>query len=1238
MIFGSIYHKKRYKISIYLFRNYLKNEDSLIKIDNMPTRIPVYLSDQYLFDAFSDDTILLIKQKICSKTGLSLNDIHFNDIEFKDDFKWQSSRLLSQYIPFPEKIVTIISKSKTSNNKIPLIFIDEQTEKYKKHIFTFFRNQKKTIHELLTITKGIFEVSLDKVIKYSKNVDKNFVCLIESESSIDAKQITLYKDIRNIESNQNIISSWWKDIDHRYFSPIIIKIIDQIEKLHPIYHDIFLKTYTTNTFDFIYSSHEAVFLNDKYPLGLEDRLRKILKPFVDSLGNVDIKNIKVKEIEFKYEVFLSIDELSNILDSCRNLIDTFFDIPNEDKPFFLRYRPKYQGHPLSKRITVQFQQCKQNNSIIMVIHSFNNRFKTIQDVFEILYFLTDSKRLHSSIPTQISYKDLDPYLYKDAIRGGGYTRQCLNFNYKTLHKEIRRRKVPRILYTEKDFKLYHDLPKEHKRYALMYRGNCYAAIDDYIENNEVIEEYNAKYVKEEKKKESYLNTVVLFEIQAKYRDGTQEELFYPLCVRATSGLPSLKHQYILKKLIDKGEIQLLHSDAKSVMKKLENNEKLKRGDVIHYVSKFEGKLLADIYAFLPERLLYFLRSLNQFPAMNSSSNHKVLRKGVQKGSFVHAVFECCDPQYRKLISDKKVVKVNLCVDNLRKYQSYFRFRWSSFGILTKEMSYDSFLNGFVEKCHSDYRFTIDLFSEIFDKNIIVIYINHVGNLQTLMRNMEFKKDRKTILIVKWEGNFYEPILVTDSKKKQHTDINWFQHESNQWIAHLNSDIFNNIFSDVTSKLKYAMSLKKYLNNRFSVQYQVADVYNQCVGLVCYDAKKMCESSLLFIPITQTTLLPHIPMWRKEIPINTSITCEKILKFLKVFDPKLKITRILTHNEHYVGFAIKKGIIWPFKKMSKINNHTEEFDYRKFTDKDATSIPYLFGITHFRTKISNIVDNRIHYVDERMNIQNNLNILINDFHKIFVNVNATKKLWIKNVDREPNIVKRQNNIYSAMCAICDEYIFEEPTPPSPSSTDLFGKSNLIKMRNHNIYFEPNVLKKTIFHLFHYLLRNPKFYTKSYAYSKSRNDVTNSITFKNVQEANEWLKNTENLVENISFQKSNMIISDYTESLKFVNIDMPLVYSKIEDGFSNEISQYIPNFLKLTIKRKKEEYKELLQFFKGYFEHHHTDGVNHHIQYLFLSLILQKEVILKDKKGNTNSYGTTFSLKGDPNNKDSLLINV
>ena len=89
---------------------------------------------------------------------------------------------------------------------------------------------------------------------------------------------------------------------------------------------------------------------------------KIIEPFVN-LISTDVKNVYLKEIEFKYEVFLSIDELSNIFDSCRDLIETFFDIPNEDKPFYLTYRPKYQSNCNERAITVQFQKCKQNNSL-----------------------------------------------------------------------------------------------------------------------------------------------------------------------------------------------------------------------------------------------------------------------------------------------------------------------------------------------------------------------------------------------------------------------------------------------------------------------------------------------------------------------------------------------------------------------------------------------------------------------------------------------------------------------------------------------------------------------------------------------------------------------------------------------------------------------------------------------------------------------------------------------------------
>ena len=58
--------------------------------------------------------------------------------------------------------------------------------------------------------------------------------------------------------------------------------------------------------------------------------------------------------------------------------------------------------------------------------------------------------------------------------------------------QIKRKKVPRIIVTPNDEKLYESVPQSQRKYKLYYRGNYYAAIDDYIDNHLVIEEYNAK--------------------------------------------------------------------------------------------------------------------------------------------------------------------------------------------------------------------------------------------------------------------------------------------------------------------------------------------------------------------------------------------------------------------------------------------------------------------------------------------------------------------------------------------------------------------------------------------------------------------------------------------------------------------------------------------------------------------------------------------------------------------------
>lgn len=1164
----------------------------------MPSRIPVYLSDQFLFDVFSDDSIILVKQKISKKTGMDMKRIEFSNLTYQKDFTWQSSFLLSQFYPLPDKIVFYYNENENDEEVQDMeienqtIFVDENIEQFKTHIHTFFRNQKKNVHELFTVTKALFHVNFEKTIKYTHKVDKNCVCVITSESSIDEKHVMLYKDVKNIEPNQNTISGWWNDSNTKYFYPIIIKIRDEITKLNPIYHDIYLKQHLTNNMYLNYSSHEPVFFDEAFEEKIHKRVDKIIEPFVN-LISTDVKNVYLKEIEFKYEVFLSIDELSNIFDSCRDLIETFFDIPNEDKPFYLTYRPKYQSNCNERAITVQFQKCKQNNSMIMYIHSFNNRFRMMQDVFEILYFLSDPKRLHYSKPTQISYKDLDPYLFKEAVKKGGFTRQCLNYKDKNLHKPIRRRKVPRILYTQKDFKTYNNLPDDHKRYVVQYRGNQYAAIDDYIYNHELIDEYNQK-VDKTKKKESYLNTVVLFEIQQKYRDGTQEELFYPLCVRAKSGLPSLRHQYILKKLLDRGEIKLMYADANIMKKKLENNEKLKKGDTIHYVSKFEGKLLADIYAYLPSKLEYFLVSLPNFPKKKI-----VLRKGVWKGSFVHAVFECCDQKYRQLSSDYKEDYVENHLKEFQKYQSFFRYRWYSYGILSKEINYLQFKKDFIEKSHTDYRFIIDFLSEIFNVNIFVIHLNQKGELQIALRNVNFNTKKKSIVLIRWEHNYYEPILFTDDVKKKQTMLEWFQFNSDKdWLSHLNV-IFYNIFSE-SKKIDYVVALFEYLNSKnIQTFYQIVNVYNQMEGIIV-----LHNGKLLMVPTIEIPMIPYLPIWTEHPPLCTQEEVDFLVSVINDFDSNYKITRLLVdENGNYTGMTIRKGLIWPIITSTQNTN--------SYREKDSREIPYLFGITHYRLKSDcKDKDKRCEYIRGRKSIETNLNLFIGIFRKLF-DQRHIKDLWIREVEFEKNLYKKQHLIYDKMIKLCNEYIFEK----------LDDKHVIIKGRTEKISHE--ILKKIVFHLFHYIVRNQDFFERKLE-NIVQNENDNIIYFANIKEANQWLRNSENTIENISLQK-NVLMLDQQEVKSFISSLTTL--EKRNADFHNSILDHVPNFLNSKISAKKMFYSNFLQYFGGTVN-------NDHAMYVLLSLVLQKQIIVKDLNGSWNKYGNTFSY--DEN--DAIVLTV
>lgn len=165
----------------------------------------------------------------------------------------------------------------------------------------------------------------------------------------------------------------------------------------------------------------------------------------------------------------------------------------------------YHPHHKSKqdfKICAIVQQIHQKNCIRFAFNvSENTSWYTLRDAIEVVYYLLDTTRIKSSNIGKLNYKDFDPYLFKDNVKKGGYTRQCTDYWDRKIFgpngKQIKRRKVPRILVTKHDEQLYESLPDEQRKYKLFYRGNYYAAIDDYLHNHSVIDDYNEKNNKKE---------------------------------------------------------------------------------------------------------------------------------------------------------------------------------------------------------------------------------------------------------------------------------------------------------------------------------------------------------------------------------------------------------------------------------------------------------------------------------------------------------------------------------------------------------------------------------------------------------------------------------------------------------------------------------------------------------------------------------------------------------------------
>lgn len=353
---------------------------------------------------------------------------------------------------------------------------------------------------------------------------------------------------------------------------------------------------------------------------------EIYQKFVSRLGKQDFTyetGVDMNKISLIWKLYVPISRVNDIID--KKIVSALFksvDISSNErsKGFISKNFLKYeydpciwnkQGKSSNTRVICSLRTTS-SNSVILTISATVVKKKTntrhskidlllVMWIYEIWRnsIISHVKQTSKKMMSELRLKDIDPYLFSDSIRGGGYTRKCLNYKDGQLNFRDRYRQPMVInMENEEDMKKYNSL--KYPSYIVKYRGNCYVGMMDELKNSDVIEEYNRKAEAAGTiEKIEYFNTVILFEIhEDRYRaPNTPPGLLYPACVLRKERL-SRRHIDLMRQAYLNGDIEILGVGKEELIKQLESHEFNNSNDV-GYIMQASRKLPINNFGHLP---------------------------------------------------------------------------------------------------------------------------------------------------------------------------------------------------------------------------------------------------------------------------------------------------------------------------------------------------------------------------------------------------------------------------------------------------------------------------------------------------------------------------------------------------------------------------------------------------------------------------------------------------------------
>ena len=446
-----------------------------------------------------------------------------------------------------------------------------------------------------------------------------------------------------------------------------------------------------------------------------------------------------------------------------------------------------------------------------------------------------NKTTGSRLTGALRLKDIDPYLFGDSVKKGGYTRKCLN--YKDERLGLRRRyKQPMVINmdNEEDMKMYNNL--KYPSYIVKYRNNYYVGMKDELENGPQIEQYNAGCAESTDKMIEYFNTVVFFEIhEDEYRaPNTDAGMLYPTCVQRKDRL-SRRHIDLMRQAYLDGQIEIFGVGREELIKQLESHEFTSNAEV-GYIMQASRTLSINSFGHLPSDGTWVYEWFRQGVEKFVKNNCEFLRKGTMHDdefNFVHAVFDALDhKRYQSLTAKDRKALVRASTLRWADVCSFALFRTLQDGMLAQRYNYTSFIS-FLQRptaqlLHTEFA---DLFGYCLSVNIVIFDCDTRSHTTSSIPSADKQNSptssskmyyttlnySKYIFLLKMRG-IYEPIV--------------FYSDTGQKSCFTSDDyVVRQLMTLTRTELNPMTDLLARLNSEFRIAGQVLNANNQCTHIV-----------------------------------------------------------------------------------------------------------------------------------------------------------------------------------------------------------------------------------------------------------------------------------------------------------------------------------------------------------------------------------------------------------------------